>query len=79
VVGNLDFPGNDLPGMPLRMFTGYASWCGTECGKRSNCEAWTFVPRPPDYSHGGAACWLKSAIPTGVTGPTMTSGYKVRP
>ena len=80
VVGNLDFPGNDLPGMPLRMRTGSPFWCGVECGKRSNCEAWTFVPRPADYSTaGGAACWLKSAIPTGVTGPNMTSGYKIRP
>ena len=67
------------PEIAPQEFTGYASWCGVECGKRSNCEAWTFVPRPADYSTGGAACWLKSAIPTGVTGPLLTSGYKVRP
>jgi hypothetical protein len=49
--------GVDRRGVPYRLFgTRYETACGNECGRDSNCEAWTWYLRRP----GGMTCALMS-------------------
>lgn len=70
VLGSVDRPGSDLPGMPITTFPCH-SQCGNECAKNPSCKAYTWVGDRQD-------CWLKGVVPPAVFRSGMTSGVKVR-
>jgi len=78
-IRKVDYPGNDLPGMPIPVFpSGNPDpvVCAKECAKNSSCKGFSmvrrFIPGTVRYQ-----CWLKSALVGAVPASDIDSGVRL--
>lgn len=81
-ISGIDFPDNDLPGMPI-VLEGKTcqrdcgrSFCKASCAREDRCFSWTYVPA--GIQGDAPRCWLKGPPTTSTANPGVWSGVLPR-